>query len=54
MKTLILSHRCAAGRAGDVIKVDESYARRLISRGLVSHVKQESRKTATRKEAKEE
>ena len=53
MKKLILNRRCAAGRAGDVIEADDSYARRLISRGMATS-KQESRKAATRKAAKEE
>lgn len=53
MKKLILKRRCAAGHAGVVIEADESYARRLISRGLAS-VKTENRKTAPKKEAKEE
>ena len=53
MKKLILKRRCAAGHVGAVIEADESYARRLISRGLAS-VRTESHKAAPKKAAKEE
>lgn len=53
MKKLILSRRCAAGRAGAVIGAGESYARRLLAHGFAT-VKPEARKTAPKKAAKDE